>query len=319
MDRQGQGKSKVIIAIVAVIAVLLISIAVAVFIFLGRQQPVPDNDNVNENVPVNIVENNENEGDDQQGTTFNDLSSEDGTETGVYDNGDIPVNNEAVPANNEEYQGDPFEGITEEDHPKVERANPADLAPSNLTPTLNDPAGGSDKGEKIDAPRLNGMDQEGARETAYNLMTTMFNYTNATINTPEYATNLIGYLAPNYSKTGDLAKYADETWRASVSTYPKLYSVVTDVKVETPYVSHNGDHDNMRAVNVTIVVDCNQGQPGEYAWEMVNTYKKSYGVFFNDDNKVVDVMFQYEDIINSNIFQDQAPITQTIPERNGIE
>ena len=211
-------------------------------------------------------------------------------------------------------QSDPFEGVTEEDHPVVQRANPEDVAPGRVTPAFTQPAGGSDTGEQLDAPHLEGVDGEALRDTACDLMKALFDYTSETIDSPFYADKLLAYLAGDYNADGLLGRYTDPAWRSSAATYPALLSAVVDINVEAPYISHIGSHDGMRAVNVSIAIECNQGDPGEYAWETVNIYKRSYGVFFDDDNKVVDVMYQYGEIVESNVLGYEAPITQDIRE-----
>ena len=67
-------------------------------------------------------------------------------------------------------------------------------------------------------------------------------------------------------------------------------------------IAHTPDHNGEMVATIDITVDRNQGAPGDYAWDAVNTYKIGVAVYLNDRYEVTDVREQTSKALNINIF-----------------
>lgn len=152
-----------------------------------------------------------------------------------------------------------------------------------------------------DSAILNNINQEQARQTAQNFLNSFMTYDTNSLKNNEYKNSWMSYVLVCSDNGQLLRTRLNDQWSRNVSTYDNVYSKVTDIQVDSIYVSHV-THENVIAASITCVIDENQGNPGEMEWEIVNTNRVHYSVYLNNDLKIIDVRRQDAQTLNTNIF-----------------
>lgn len=138
---------------------------------------------------------------------------------------------------------------------------------------------------------LGSIDQNRARDVALNFARCFLTYDTASLRANAYRGSWISDVIYNEANSALLRAHMTDEWTANTATYDGVVSRVTDIAVDSLYVSHE-THGDTVAVALTVILDENQGMPGEMDWEYVNTNRVHYAVYLNKDLKVIDIRRQ---------------------------
>lgn len=148
---------------------------------------------------------------------------------------------------------------------------------------------------------LSNINQEEAKRVASNFLKNFCTYNADSLKNNVYKSSWISDVMTT-DDMGDLLKQRmNDAWSYNTSTYKEAYSALTNVTVDSVYISHAA-HNDVVAVALTAIIDENQGEPGDFEWSTVNTNKVHYAVYLNQDLKVVDIRRQDAKTLNFDIF-----------------
>lgn len=145
-----------------------------------------------------------------------------------------------------------------------------------------------------DAIKLASIDQDKLKTLACEFLTAFLTYDATSCASGNYVASWSGYVTSDALAGGStlIYKHGLNSWNTAVSTYSELYSYVQGVEAKSVYVSHITSDDDEIAVRCLVVLDENQGEPGDMDWEVVQTNEMSYAVYFDANYKVTNVVRQ---------------------------